>query len=72
MDKLNVTIPVYIASAGNDAVVDNSAQYKLAQRHKHITIENIEGAKHELFFERDAIRHLVLKNLYQFCDAVTA
>ena len=72
MDKLNVTIPVYITSAGNDAVVDNLAQYKLAQRHNLTTIKNIEGAKHELFFERDEIRKLVLKNLYQFCDSLTA
>ena len=72
VDNLSVTIPLYIASAQNDEVVDNNAQYKLANRHANTVLKSFEGAKHELFFERDEIRQPLLKSLYQFCESVTA
>jgi lysophospholipase len=72
IDRLAVNIPLYIASAQNDEVVDNSAQYTLAKRHKNTVIESFAGAKHELFFERDEIRQPLLTSLYTFCESVTA
>jgi lysophospholipase len=72
MDTLNVSIPLYIASAQNDEIVDNNAHYKLANRHDNAVLESFTGAKHELFFERDEIRKPLLTSLYQFCGSVTA
>ncbi|GAA80066.1 alpha/beta fold hydrolase [Pseudoalteromonas sp. BSi20495] len=71
VNKLTVNIPLYIASAQNDEIVDNSAQYKLANRHENTILESFADAKHELFFERDEIRQPLLKSLYQFCESVT-
>ncbi|MEL0632216.1 alpha/beta fold hydrolase [Pseudoalteromonas carrageenovora] len=72
IDKLNVPIPLFIASAASDTVVNNKAQYSFAKRHAHATIENFEDAKHELLFERDEIRKPLLTNFYQFCESVTS
>jgi len=72
IDNLNVPIPFFIASAASDTVVNNEAQYSIAKRHAHATIESFEGAKHELLFERDEIRKPLLTNFYQFCESVTA
>ena len=72
IDTLNVPIPLFIASAASDTVVNNEAQYSLAKRHAHATIESFESAKHELLFERDEIRKLLLTNFYQFCESVTS
>ena len=71
LDTLSVTTPLFIASAENDQVVDNQAQHKLASRHKNTLIKEFKGAKHELFFERDAIRQPVLTSLYKFCESLT-
>jgi lysophospholipase len=70
VDKLVINIPLYIASAEHDEVVDNKAQYKLAKRHDNITLKNVAGAKHELLFERDEIRQPLLTQFYQFCKSV--
>lgn len=68
--NLNVPIPLFIASAASDTVVNNKAQYSFAKRHAHATIESFEDAKHELLFERDEIRKPLLANFYQFCESV--
>lgn len=70
IDKLNITIPMYIAKAENDEVVNNSALDKLAKSHANASIESFKGAKHELFFERDDIRKPALKSMYTFCESV--
>ncbi|MBQ4798517.1 alpha/beta fold hydrolase [Pseudoalteromonas sp. MMG006] len=72
IDNLNVSIPLFIASAASDTVVNNKAQYSFAKRHAHATIESFEDAKHELLFERDEIRKPLLTNFYQFCKSVTS
>ena len=71
LDKLSITTPLFIASAENDEVVDNQAQYKLASRHKNTLIKQFKGAKHELFFERDEIRKPLLNSLYKFCESAS-
>ncbi|MGO2331370.1 MAG: alpha/beta fold hydrolase [Pseudoalteromonas nigrifaciens] len=68
VDKLSINIPLFIASAERDEVVDNAAQYKLANRHNQAIIKSFAGAKHELLFERDEIRQPLLTSLYQFCE----
>jgi len=72
IDELTVDIPLYIASAKNDVVVDNEAHYRLANKYANITLESFTDAKHELFFECDDVRQPVLKSLYKFCESVTA
>lgn len=72
IDNLNVPIPLFIASAAGDTVVNNKAQYSFAKRHAHATIESFADAKHELLFERDEIRKPLLANFYQFCESVTS
>jgi len=71
LDKLSITTPLFIASAEKDEVVDNTAQDKMASRHKNTLIKRFEGAKHELFFERDEIRQPLLTSLYKFCESLT-
>jgi len=68
--QLSVSIPLYIASAKNDKVVDNNAQYQIANSHSNITLESFANADHELLFERDEIRKPVLKSFYTFCEKI--
>ncbi|ASM51237.1 lysophospholipase [Pseudoalteromonas espejiana DSM 9414] len=70
VDKLNITIPMYIAKAENDEVVNNTALDKLASSHANASIKSFKNAKHELFFERDEIRKPALKSLYTFCESI--
>ena len=66
MDK-KVDIPLFIASAEQDTVVDNAAQFALTHRQKQAQIKSYAGARHELLCERDEIRQAVLCDFYQFC-----
>ncbi|WP_338367528.1 alpha/beta fold hydrolase [uncultured Pseudoalteromonas sp.] len=70
VNQLKVTIPMFIAKAENDEVVNNSALDKLANSHANASIESFKDAKHELFFERDEIRKPALKSLYLFCESI--
>ncbi|MBQ4832747.1 alpha/beta fold hydrolase [Pseudoalteromonas sp. MMG010] len=63
-------LPVYIASAENDEVVDNQAQHALAKRLNNVTLRVFNNAKHELFFERDEVRKPLLTSLYKFTEGL--
>ena len=65
-----VDIPLFIASAGRDTVVDNAAQHALAHKQTQAKLKSYPDARHELFFERDEIRQAVLSDLYQFFEAL--
>ncbi|MCF7519950.1 alpha/beta fold hydrolase [Pseudoalteromonas sp. L21] len=65
-----VSIPLFIASAEQDTVVDNAAQFALTHRQKKARLKSYPHARHELLFERDEIRHTVLTDFYQFCDSL--
>ncbi len=65
-----VDIPLFIASAELDTVVDNTAQLALANKQKHAQLKTYAGARHELLCERDEIRLAVLNDFYQFCAAL--
>lgn len=51
------TMPICIVQAGNDRVVDNTAQDDFASRVQSCTLVRIEGAEHELLKERDDLRN---------------
>lgn len=67
VDSLNIDIPLFIASAERDVVVDNQAQHKIAKRLTQAKLQTFSTAKHELFFEQDTIRRELLNQLYAFC-----
>jgi len=73
IDKLDqqLAIPLFIASAENDTVVDNQAQVELVHRQNNAVLQAFAGAKHELLFEQDSIRQAVLSRFYQFCDSLS-
>ena len=71
LDK-QLTVPLFIASAELDTVVDNQAQYDLVHSQSNATLQTFAGAKHELLFEQDAIRQAVLSRFYTFCESVTS
>lgn len=65
-------IPLFIASAQLDTVVDNKAQQNITHLQKNAILETFSDAKHELLFEQDSIRKAVLTRFYEFCDSVTS
>ncbi|MEM5518669.1 alpha/beta fold hydrolase [Henriciella sp. AS95] len=48
-----IDIPVYVASAGEEKLVDNKAHTRVAQNLPHCTHEVIDGACHEILMETD-------------------
>ncbi len=52
----NVRIPILVASASEEALVDNASQRLVAEQLPMATFLVIEGAKHEILMERDELR----------------
>ena len=48
-----VTIPVFIASAGDEKLVDNASHAAIAKRLKDCEHITVEGAMHEILMETD-------------------
>ncbi|MGO2010245.1 MAG: alpha/beta fold hydrolase [Pseudoalteromonas sp.] len=71
VDSLNVDIPLFIASAEQDVVVDNQAQHKIVKRLTQTKLKTYSAAKHELLFEQDNVRRKVLSQLYAFCTGLS-
>ena len=51
-----VTIPVFVASAGEEKLVDNASHAAIAKRLKDCEHVTIDGAMHEILMETDEIR----------------
>ncbi len=71
LDRVN--IPVMVFQAGDDNVVDNSAQDKFCERLKEVGNECetgvpivMKGARHEIFIEQDSIRNKALNKVLWF------
>jgi lysophospholipase len=62
-------VPIHIALAEQDSIVDNLATKKWAQQQNNIGISEFPMAKHELLNEIDSIRHPLMQQLYEFCDS---
>ncbi|MBQ4851186.1 alpha/beta fold hydrolase [Pseudoalteromonas sp. MMG012] len=69
-NALSTTTPIHIASANNDMIVNNQAQFSMATRHDNVTLSQYVEARHELLCETDDIRHAVLTDMYEFYDAL--
>jgi len=52
----HVRIPILVASAGQEALVDNASQRRVAEQLPNAKYITIEGAKHEILMERDELR----------------
>ncbi|KID58054.1 hypothetical protein JF50_04770 [Pseudoalteromonas luteoviolacea] len=63
-------VPISIASAKHDSIVNSQAHFSFASQYALCTIKSYPG-KHELLCEVDAIRRAVLMQCYEFADSVT-
>ncbi|MFC3031998.1 alpha/beta fold hydrolase [Pseudoalteromonas fenneropenaei] len=65
-------LPCYIASASGDTIVKSAAHRQLhqvwSQQYGQCKLLHIEGAKHELLFEQDCWRNLVMQAFYHFAS----
>lgn len=75
MDKIEqqvieFPIPSLVIQAGNDRIVDNKRQRRVAEKMPNTQFMVIEGAKHELLAEKDRYRKLCLTAVLDFfCNA---
>lgn len=65
-----ISIPVTIASAGADTIVDSNAHQAIKTVWPHAQVSVIAGAKHELLNESDAYRVPTLNLFYRFSDSL--
>ncbi|GAL23367.1 lysophospholipase L2 [Vibrio maritimus] len=65
-----VKIPLLLVQAGADQIVSNQDQQrfvsKLSRTNQHAKMVTVEGAKHEVLFERDAYRNQALDAVSHF------
>jgi len=71
IEQLTLPVPMFIASAQLDTVVDNQAQHNITHKQKTAILETFSEAKHELLFEQDTIRRAVLTRFYEFSGSLT-
>ncbi|MBW3698555.1 alpha/beta fold hydrolase [Vibrio sp. T187] len=67
-----IKIPLLLVQAGGDRIVSNQAQVrfikKLAKTNPHCLFESVEGAQHEVLFEKDQYRNQSLDAIFHFFD----
>lgn len=61
-----ITTPILMFQAGDDEIVDNKAQTRLAKRLPNVGLIRISGAKHELLKETDDVREKVWQAIDHF------
>jgi lysophospholipase len=61
-----VETPVYIASAGQDVIVENAAHQRAARHLADCVLEAYPDAKHDIWMERDTVRAPLLAALERF------
>ncbi|MEM7046017.1 MAG: alpha/beta hydrolase, partial [Pseudomonadota bacterium] len=64
-----IKIPVLIAQGGKEALVDNAAMTEAANRLPNGELKTYPDAKHELFMEKDEIRHPLMNAVDDFFTA---
>jgi lysophospholipase len=71
-DAKKIQLPLLILQAGNDHIVDNKAQLKFILRVQKTNLNTklkiINGANHELLFEKDEYRNRVLQSITHFLE----
>ncbi|MFY8273568.1 alpha/beta fold hydrolase [Pseudoalteromonas sp. SSDWG2] len=66
LKKSKCPIPLFIAAAQNDTVVDTELYKDFAHAQRQAVLKTYQGAKHELLCEQDAIRKVLLRDLLSF------
>jgi len=61
-----ITLPALVFSAGDDTVVDNKRQQRVVANMPDAEYILVEGARHEILIETDAIRQPVMKRIFDF------
>jgi lysophospholipase len=64
--QANIQIPILIVAAGNDQVVSTSAIESYVQGLRSGSLLTIDGAKHEIMQERDALREQFMAAFFAF------
>lgn len=79
LDRINksknlqkITVPIFIATAGDDQTVDTGYDSKIAAHLKHVTHKTYAGAWHNIFNETDNVRQELLKDIESFLVAFQA
>jgi len=67
-----ITIPVTVVSAGDEALVDNTAQRRITARAPKAHFVKVDGAYHELLQETDAIRAVFWREFDHLAARVAA
>lgn len=65
-----ISIPVYLASAGNEALVSNEAIRAAHKQMPDAVYENIPGALHELIEEQDRFRNRFMDGFYGLLERI--
>ena len=62
----NIHTPILMLQAGSDQIVDNRASDRVYAKLPQAKILKIDGAKHEILFERDCYRKPAIKSILAF------
>lgn len=72
LPNITTSIPMHIALAQQDSIVDNQATLHWAKQQRRASVSHYANAKHELLNEDDKVRTAVLNQFYNFCEALTS
>ncbi|MEM0910224.1 MAG: alpha/beta fold hydrolase [Pseudomonadota bacterium] len=64
-DAYRINVPITILRATEDKVVDNAAIKRVSHRITQCKLIDIKGARHEILFEKDAIRNIALSHILE-------
>lgn len=61
-----IEIPILILHSDKEKIVNNKNLQKLTALFQHVQVEEIQNAKHEILFERDALRARAIQRISKF------
>ncbi len=61
-----ITIPMLVLLAGEEALVDNRASERLFAGRDNIMVAILDGARHEMYRETDALREILWRKITEF------
>jgi lysophospholipase len=71
-DVAAIRLPILMFLAGLEYIVDSEAAARFAERLPNCAVRRIEGARHEMLRESDAIRKNVIDQICAFLQSATA
>ncbi len=66
LDRIQTPSKIFLAT--QDTVVNSDEIKKLANRVKNAQLIEVQGAKHEILFETDDLRHFALRQIFDFFE----